>query len=71
MNCITENTNASPRANEPKESKTHSKAERPQPPTSLAPDKSVLPIHIPIVSPDRYQKKTYHLLYTIPEVLIK
>ncbi|XP_019715526.1 pecanex-like protein 2 [Hippocampus comes] len=51
----TENTNASPGANEPKESKTHSKAERPKPPTSLAPDKSVLPIHIPIVSPDSPQ----------------
>ncbi|XP_061693169.1 pecanex-like protein 1 [Syngnathoides biaculeatus] len=34
---------------------THSKAERPKPPTSLAPDKSHLPIHIPIVSPDSPQ----------------
>ncbi|XP_049591466.1 pecanex-like protein 2 [Syngnathus scovelli] len=54
-NQHTENVNASSGADDPKETKTHSKAERPIPPTSLAPDKSILPIHIPIVSPDSPQ----------------
>nr|XP_061794428.1 pecanex-like protein 2 [Nerophis lumbriciformis] len=50
-----EDTGASSKADEPKDIKPHCKAERPKPPTSLAPDKSVLPIHIPIVSPDSPQ----------------
>ncbi|XP_077352349.1 pecanex-like protein 2 [Festucalex cinctus] len=52
---LTENASASSRADDPKEAKRNSKAERPKPPTSLAPDKTVLPIHIPIVSPDSPQ----------------
>ncbi|XP_061646869.1 pecanex-like protein 2 isoform X1 [Phyllopteryx taeniolatus] len=55
MNCIAEDAGASSRADDPKEINTHSKAERPKAPTSLAPDKSLLPIHIPIVSPDSPQ----------------
>ncbi|XP_054654298.1 pecanex-like protein 2 isoform X2 [Dunckerocampus dactyliophorus] len=52
-----ENQSAASRADEPKDTNTGTKAERPKPPTSLAPDmlRSVPPTHIPIVSPDSPQ----------------
>ncbi|XP_077586246.1 pecanex-like protein 2 [Stigmatopora nigra] len=51
----TENPSVSSAGTEAKETKVHAKVERPRPPASLAPDKSLLPIHIPIVSPDSPQ----------------
>ncbi|XP_061913965.1 pecanex-like protein 1 [Entelurus aequoreus] len=52
-----ENHSAASRTDEPKDTNTDTKSERPKPPTSLAPDtlKSVLPTHIPIVSPESPQ----------------
>nr|XP_057914111.1 pecanex-like protein 1 isoform X2 [Doryrhamphus excisus] len=51
------NQSAASRADEPKDTNTDTKAERPKPPTSLAPGtlRSVPPTHIPIVSPDSPQ----------------